>query len=324
MRVLLSLAGAACLALTGLPALADPPPPASPRPSAAPPAAVPPNDGDPRFTPGRPALPGTASVVRERWTGPRMLDLLVSSPATGRLVPVRLLLPPGWSKTDRIRTWPVLYLLHGRADNYTAWTRMSDVAAMTEGVEAIVVMPDAGRDASYADARWAAFHTRELRRLLEREYRAGRRRAVAGQGEGGYGALAYATAVPALFRFAGAYGGPLTGPGTGGDPLVLAPRLRGLGVYLAGEGAGAISRRLGALGIEHTLSPARPASWPAWNRAFASSFPMILTALGLPGGGPASELPETPDAAAGPAPGIPDAVPPAPLPLGVLPSAQGG
>ena len=42
------------------------------------------------------------------------------------------------------RTYPVLYLLHGAHDDYTSWTRETDIEAFTEGRDLIVAMPDAG------------------------------------------------------------------------------------------------------------------------------------------------------------------------------------
>jgi len=346
------------------------------------------DSGDTAYAPGQRALPGSARVVREKWLGPRMLDLLISSPSIGRLTPVRLLLPQGWSKGAG-RSWPVLYLLHGGADTYTSWTRMTDVAAFTENLDAIVVMPEAGRAGNYSDwhnggrggpPAWATFHLYEVRRLLEIGYRAGTRRAVAGLSMGAYGAMKYAAA-SGLFRFAGAYSGILATelPGipavimnaqsaekqdplalwghprrdrkvwAANDPLALASNLRGVSLYISsgtnsflgpldppgspwhpahlGEPisaytAKALSKRLRALGIEHTLHLYGNGThtWPYWIREFKSSYPMILAALGLKGGGPAkaetaraddwrldNAVPLTP----------PNAVQPAPLPLGV-------
>ncbi|MFI6796018.1 alpha/beta hydrolase [Streptosporangium canum] len=164
------------------------------------------------------AKPGGARVVKERWFGLRMVDITVSSPSVNAMLPVRLLVPRGWSKKAK-RTWPVLYMLHGGADNYTAWTRMTDIAAMTENVDAIIVMPEAGRAGNYTDwynggkggaPAWETFHTYELRRLLETGYRAGSRRAVAGLSMGAYGAMKYAARHPGMFRFAGSYSGVMS------------------------------------------------------------------------------------------------------------------
>ncbi|WP_214326408.1 alpha/beta hydrolase [Nonomuraea sediminis] len=307
------------------------------------------------YQPWQPALPGPARVVAERWAGARTLDILVSSPSVGRLLPVRILVPRGWSKSAK-RTWPVLYLLHGGADDYTSWTRMTDVATFTQNLDALVVMPEAGRAGNYSDwynggrggpPAWARFHTYEVRRLLEIGYRAGTRRAIAGLSMGAYGAMKYAARNPGMFRFVGAYSGIMATelPGipalimnaqasekqdplalwgdplrdrkiwAANDPLVLAPGLRGTMIYMSsgttsfqgpldppgspwhpahlGEPisaytAKALDKRLTALRIPHVLNLYGNGThtWPYWTREFKNSYPMILTALGLPGGGP--------------------------------------
>ncbi|MBB5083245.1 alpha/beta hydrolase [Nonomuraea endophytica] len=270
-RALLALAITFTLAAGATPAVADPDWSIVPEggPTKAP--AVP--EGTKQSVPWQKALPGSARVVRERWLGPRTLDILISSPSIGRMTPVRLLLPKGWSKSAK-RTWPVLYLLHGGADDYTSWTRMTDVAAFTENVDAIVVMPEAGRAGNYSDwhnggrggtPKWATFHTYEVRRLVEIGYRGGPRRAIAGLSMGAYGAMKYAARYPGMFRFAGSYSGILATrlPGIPeiimnaqasekqnpkalwgdpvkdkkvwamNDPIALAPGLKGTSLYIS-------------------------------------------------------------------------------------------
>lgn len=108
------------------------------------------------------------------------------------------------------------------------------------------------------------FHLDEVRPLLERDYGAGTRRAVAGESQGGYGAIKYAALRPGMFRAAASYSGflhPLKYPeAVGGgaefvgidwrriwgdpveqrniwkrnDPYHLAERLRDTPVYIAG------------------------------------------------------------------------------------------
>ena len=60
-------------------------------------------------------------------------------------------------------------------------------------------MPEAGQVGFYSDwrapgrggpSRWETFHLAELRQLLERDWRAGNRRVVAGLSMGGLGAMA--------------------------------------------------------------------------------------------------------------------------------------
>ncbi|MFI0356112.1 alpha/beta hydrolase [Actinomadura sp. 9N407] len=161
--------------------------------------------------------PAEARVVAETAAGPRAIDLTVRSPALGRQEKVRLLLPSGWSR-DAARTWPVLWLLHGGADDYTAWTRETDVERLTAGSGVLVVMPNGGRCGNYSDwwnygdggsPAWEAFHMGEVRRILERGYRAGPRRAIAGNSMGGLGTMLYAARFPGTFRAAAAFSGYL-------------------------------------------------------------------------------------------------------------------
>nr|MDT0665578.1 alpha/beta hydrolase-fold protein [Micromonospora sp. DSM 115978] len=142
-----------------------------------------------------------ASVVTETVLGPRTVDLVVNSPAVGRDVNVRLLLPPSYF-TQPDRVFPTLYLLHGCCEpyDYQSWTQFTDVEEFMADKEALVVMPTDDNAGMYTDwlnwgrgkPGWETFHTVELLQLLERGYRAGPNRAVAGISIGGLGAFKYA------------------------------------------------------------------------------------------------------------------------------------
>lgn len=173
---------------------------------------------------------GGATVLSGKRLDARTLDLTVRSTALAATVPVRLLLPPGWTPHPR-RSWPVLYLLHGAEDDYTSWTRSTDVAALTAGLGLLVVMPAAGTLGFYSDwwnegaggpPKWETFHLSELRPLLERGYGAGPVRAVAGLSMGGFGALSYAGRHPGLFRAAASYSGLVHTTDTRGPGLIEA------------------------------------------------------------------------------------------------------
>ncbi len=218
-----------------------------------------------------------AWVVHEEHLSDRLLELTVHSDAIGHDVGVRLLLPPAWQRFPH-REWPTLYLLHGCCDGdtgYRSWTNLTDAEALTAHTNVLVVMPEAGPAGFYSDwltgPAWETFHLTELRRLVEREYRSGHERAIAGLSMGGFGALTYAARHPGMFRAAASYSGVVhtrfESPageelvanlvrGTGGDPAALwgdpaarpdvwaahnpydlAGRLRGIPVYLsAGNG----------------------------------------------------------------------------------------
>lgn len=180
----------------------------------------------------------TAAVGRARAAtqiSARTFDVSVSSPALGRSAPVRLILPSDFDAQPG-RTYPVLYLLHGAHDDYTSWTRETDIEAFTEGRDLIVAMPDAGPTgipSAWRDGPdYETFQLTEVPALLARDYRASGVRAVAGVSTGGYGAMAHAARHPGAFTAAASYSGILdtTAPGVPSlvDAIVarenLAPR----------------------------------------------------------------------------------------------------
>ncbi len=180
----------------------------------------------------------TAGVGRARaatQVSARTFDVSVSSAALGRSAPVRLILPSDFAAQPG-RTYPVLYLLHGAHDDYTSWTRETDIEAFTEGRDLIVAMPDAGPTGIPSVWRegpdYETFQLLEVPALLARDYRASSVRAVAGVSTGGYGAMAHAARHPGAFTAAASYSGILdtTAPGVPSlvDAIVaresLAPR----------------------------------------------------------------------------------------------------
>jgi S-formylglutathione hydrolase FrmB len=144
--------------------------------------------------------------------GSRTVDVSVSSAALGRSAPVRLILPSGFG-SQPTRTYPVLYLLHGAHDDYTSWTRETDIEAFTEGRDLIVAMPDAGPTgiptAWRGGTDYETFQLKEVPALLARDYRASGVRVVAGVSTGGYGAMAHAARHPGMFTAAASYSGIL-------------------------------------------------------------------------------------------------------------------
>ncbi|MFI6123738.1 alpha/beta hydrolase [Streptomyces sp. NPDC051064] len=156
-----------------------------------------------------------ASIKAVKRLDARTLDLTIWSPAMRANMPVRIILPKGWHENPK-RTFPVLYLLQGASDDYTSWTRETDVEKLAKNTDVLVVMPSGGRAGFYADwwdhgsstaPRWETFHTVEVRQLMERAYRAGGKRAVIGLSEGGLGALNYAARHPGTYRFSGSFSG---------------------------------------------------------------------------------------------------------------------
>ena len=168
-------------------------------------------------------------MVAIQTLSPRVRDLTIDSPALGRSAKARLLLP-GRYRREPHRRWPVLWLLHGCCDTYQSWTRSTDVEELAALAGVLVVMPEAGQVGFYSDwynrgrggpPQWETFHLTELRQLLERDWRAGARRVIAGLSMGGLGAITYAARHPGMFRAAASYSGllhtryqgdPISGP----------------------------------------------------------------------------------------------------------------
>lgn len=213
---------------------------------------------------GLPADDG-ARIIAVETLGARSRQLTIDSPAVGTRG-VRLLLPAGF-ESEGPKRWPVLYLLHGATGSHADWMRYADVEALTAPTDLIVAMPDAGDLGFYSDwwnggsggpPMWETFHTKELTQLLERNWQAGDRRAVAGLSMGGYGAMDYAARHPGMFKAAASFSGvvdPIGGEldiGTtdlwgdpvaqadnwrAHDPVNLAGALKGTALYVAyGDG----------------------------------------------------------------------------------------
>ena len=171
-------------------------------------------------------------LIGRRQLDARLSELTFRTPMLRGDTRIRILLPLGYSRDSQAR-FPVLYLLHGGADDYTSWTRAGkgDAQRLTAGLPLIVVMPDGGRAGWYTDwfnngaggpPRWETYDIGQLIPWIDRNYRtiAGREgRAIAGVSMGGFGAMSYAAQYPDMFIAAAAFSGavdtntpPVIGP----------------------------------------------------------------------------------------------------------------
>ncbi|MCB8914427.1 MAG: esterase family protein [Thermoleophilales bacterium] len=168
----------------------------------------------------------------------RLVELELSTPNVEGATRVRVLLPEDYR--DSSRQYPVLYLLHGAADDYRSWTDKGDAEAATRGRPLIVVMPDSGpidaytnwnNDGAGGPPAWENYHIGELIPFIDRHFRtrADRTgRAIAGLSMGGYGTMIYAARHPDLFTAAAAFSGAVNLT----HPLILAiAGSRARGVY---------------------------------------------------------------------------------------------
>jgi len=173
-------------------------------------------------------------VVSVTQLSPRQYNVSVSSPALGRAVDVRILVPATYANS-RTRL-PALYLFHGTSGRASDWIESGDAEAATEGLPLIVVMPDAGFDGNgggwftnwvdtttaLGPSQWETFHVDQLipwvdANLRTKATREGR--AIAGLSQGGFGSTTYAARHPDSFVSAGSFSGA---PDIDYNPVVAA------------------------------------------------------------------------------------------------------
>ena len=119
---------------------------------------------------------------------------------------------------------PVLYLLHGRTDDHSAWARNTSVERYAVAAGVAVVMPAVQRsfytDEVHGDRYWT-FLSEELPAIVGSMLRVSQRREdtfVAGLSMGGYGAVKWALRDPHRFAAAATMSGALDIPALLRDP----------------------------------------------------------------------------------------------------------
>ena len=140
----------------------------------------------------------------------------IQSEILGAEVKFNVYLPYGFDKSDK--HYPVVYLLHGLSDDYTAWVdrgHMKEVADQLigsgEAQEMIIVMPNAGGPDTHntwngyfnmPGWRYHDFFFQEFLPAVEAKYRAGgdkEHRAIMGLSMGGGGSAVYSQRHPDMF-----------------------------------------------------------------------------------------------------------------------------
>lgn len=131
----------------------------------------------------------------------------------GMDIPITILLPEkrGCKPVSQPeRKYPVLYLLHGHADDNTAWIRKSDLELFVRDYDLIVVMPN-GHRGFYTNGacghHYMDYIAKELPVVMSNFFHASQRREdnyIAGLSMGGYGALKIGLTYPKQYAALGA------------------------------------------------------------------------------------------------------------------------
>lgn len=117
------------------------------------------------------------------------------------------------------RRYPVLYLLHGGAQDFRKFDLEDDIRSLTVGRGLIVVMPDGGPAGWYCNPvtsyagphNWESFHIGQLLPWVEANFRTFAEyngRAVSGFSMGGFGALKYTAKYYGHFASVSSHSGP--------------------------------------------------------------------------------------------------------------------
>lgn len=131
---------------------------------------------------------------------------------------VNVLLPEDYDQSPS-RRYPVLYLLHGGAQDFRKFHLEDDILGLTSGRRLIVVMPDGGVAGWYSNPvlsksgpkNWESFHIAQLIPWIDANFRTYAEydgRAVSGFSMGGFGALKYAAKYYGHFASVSSHSGP--------------------------------------------------------------------------------------------------------------------
>ncbi len=103
--------------------------------------------------------------------------------------PFDIVLPDNY--TNKALRFPVLYLLHGRNQDYNVWQYHSVLATQMDQTNRnfIVVLPSSGGNSWYQSVDKVNYFRSELPAFIEQNFRASKLRGIGGLSMGGYGAF---------------------------------------------------------------------------------------------------------------------------------------
>ena len=144
-----------------------------------------------------------------------LLEVNFYSKVLEKQTTMKLILPEYPVGGKPLSKTPVLTLLHGLSDNYTGWTRRTNIERYAEKYGIAVVMPDSGRG-FYANMargyRYWDHVSAEVPAIVRRLFGLSDKRVlnhVAGLSMGGFGAMKHAVLQPQRFATAASFSGAL-------------------------------------------------------------------------------------------------------------------
>ncbi len=149
---------------------------------------------------------------------PRVKENVFHSKELNRDMHYMIVLPVGYDSSRQ--RYPVLYLLHGWAGDYTNWVKLTNLVEYSRRYPMIIVTPDAQNSwyvnsATVPGDRFADYIVNDLIHEIDSRWRtiaSPRRRAIAGLSMGGYGSFLFGLIHPNLFAVVGSVSGAVDGP----------------------------------------------------------------------------------------------------------------
>ena len=154
----------------------------------------------------------------EQFVSLQFKNELILSPEMEKRIPVVVITPKTYEDDGNIeKEYPVVYLLHGYSGDQNQWKKITNLPAIADKYDVLLVCPDAGYDSWYFDSpvdpkfRYETFIMQNVMAHIDSAYRTkgAKARAITGLSMGGHGALRFMATYPDSFVAAGSMSGIL-------------------------------------------------------------------------------------------------------------------
>ena len=134
-----------------------------------------------------------------------------------REISYRVVLPVDYDQSDKRKSYPTVYLLHGLTGHFDDWTNRTKLAEYAAKYNYIIVTPE-GNNGWYSDSatvpndKYESYIIQELIPEIDKNFRTRaerNNRAIAGLSMGGYGSIKFGLKNPEMFVLVGSFSGAL-------------------------------------------------------------------------------------------------------------------